>query len=703
MKALDNIKQHIEKNVILKNIVVPVVVCLFIACFLEASLFNFRFYQSRVYKPVVGLPYTTSTNMEQRDYNVYEIMSTEEPLYIDVDITDTQIENVYIDLWPNNEIFNADRLRLHFFVKDQGNITGYSMPVNDYNRAIWQTMYTPLDLSGKCNSFRIFIDEGIGEGQLLRIDNISFNMKVPFSVSKKRLISLALIFMLMYFLRPGSFVYERRALDKFKGKKAIMAAFLIVQMALMFVISGLNGSSRDQRFPSQHQFEMMAEALAQGKTYLLVDPPQALIDMENPYSYQGRLENGVEGESLYDVAYYKGHYYVYFGVGPIVTIYLPYYLITGSHIPTYRLVFIIGVLLAGAWMLILYELIRKYFKEFSFALYLACSFLFTAGCGFTYIISRPSFYAVPMTLGLVCSLYGIAFWLKAIKTDDSSGETKVVSISPALVFIGSFFTAFVAACRPQLLLGSFVAIILFFKAVFSDRKLFSKDSIKSTVCFIIPYVIVAAGCMYYNYVRFGSVFDFGANYNLTFNDMTYRGFRIDRLLYATVGFMFLPAKVTNKFPYFLPGEFISRYQGYIADEQLLGGLFYNHLYLLSFVFIPKCRKFIKDKAIFIMSLIMPVFAIIIMIVDANMAGVLNRYFVDFSWLIIIPFFVMFGYLITDDGMKPYKKIIGWTFYGLAIVSLVHMFFMIFGGDINGLENNGIVVFLRVMHMIEFWN
>lgn len=52
---------------------------------------------------------------------------------------------------------------------------------------------------------------------------------------------------------------------------------------------------------------------------------------------------------------------------------------------------------------------------------------------------------------------------------------------------------------------------------------------------ILPYIIVAAGVMYYNAARFGSPFDFGANYNLTFNDMTLRGFRIDRFLYGTLG------------------------------------------------------------------------------------------------------------------------------------------------------------------------
>ena len=220
---------------------------------------------------------------------------------------------------------------------------------------------------------------------------------------------------------------------------------------------------------------------------------------------------------------------------------------------------------------------------------------------------------------------------------------------------------------------------------------------------ILPYIIVAAGVMYCNAARFGSPFDFGANYNLTFNDMTLRGFRIDRFLYGTLGFMFVPAKVTNHFPYFTPGEYITRYQGFITDEKMLGGLFYNQLYLLAIAFIPKCRKFIKDKAAFMLAIITPIFAVIIMIVDANMAGVLNRYLVDFSWLIIIAFFILFGYMFTDAELAPFKRTMSYVFYALAIIALLHMFFMIFGGDVNGLENNGTVVFQKVLHLIEFWN
>lgn len=256
------------------------------------------------------------------------------------------------------------------------------MPTNDYLRPVWQTMYT----------------------------------------------------------RPGSAIYEAKATDKFKGKKLIIASVPVFQALLMWNICNLNVACKNPQFPTQHQFEMMAEALAHGLVHLLETPLQDLIDMENPYSFQARLSTGVEEQIMYDVAYYERNYYVYFGVGPIILFYLPYFLITGSHIPTYVLVWIIGILVAGGWLFLSYELIKKYFRDFSFALYLVCSFLFSAGCGLTYVVSRPDFYAIPMTMGLVCSLYGLGCWLKSIEDE---------KITPIWVCLGSFSMAFVAACRPQ--------------------------------------------------------------------------------------------------------------------------------------------------------------------------------------------------------------------------------------------------------------
>ena len=81
---------------------------------------------------------------------------------------------------------------------------------------------------------------------------------------------------------------------------------------------------------------MLAQAMAKGQLYLEEEPPQWLKDMEDPYDKGARDEAQKEtGEPyLFDVAYHDGHYYVYFGVVPVLLFYLPFYLLTGANFPT---------------------------------------------------------------------------------------------------------------------------------------------------------------------------------------------------------------------------------------------------------------------------------------------------------------------------------------------------------------------------------
>lgn len=239
---------------------------------------------------------------------------------------------------------------------------------------------------------------------------------------------------LVAILRPGTEISGIKAIDRFRGKKLLIIVMILAQVLLLHVICNLNEACKTQNSQTQHQFDMMAEAIAKGQPYLEEKPPELLSEMDNPYSYQARIENGVQDECLYDVAYYKGHYYVYFGVGPIITFYVPYYLITGNYLNTVDMLYFIGVMVIGGWMLLLYEIVKKYFKDFAFASYIICVFAFSAGCGRTYVISRPSFYAIPMTLGLVCTLFGLAFWFKALEYLKDA----TLRINPVYTLLGSF-------------------------------------------------------------------------------------------------------------------------------------------------------------------------------------------------------------------------------------------------------------------------
>ena len=53
-----------------------------------------------------------------------------------------------------------------------------------------------------------------------------------------------------------------------------------------------------------------------------------------------------------------------------------------------------------------------------------------------------------------------------------------------------------------------------------------KEVIKELIAVMIPYITVGLALMYYNYIRFDSIFEFGAKYQLTINNMAKLGSRL---------------------------------------------------------------------------------------------------------------------------------------------------------------------------------
>ena len=126
--------------------------------------------------------------------------------------------------------------------------------------------------------------------------------------------------------------------------------------------------------------------------------------MKNPYDFGARQELAAKKglNCRWDNAFYKGKYYVYFGVVPVVTVLLPYYLIIGSHLPIYILVYIITVITVIGILLLLKEITERYFKNIPFLLFLLL-FIF---CSFSLL----SVVKYPIVYNLLWSLFYDIFY-----------------------------------------------------------------------------------------------------------------------------------------------------------------------------------------------------------------------------------------------------------------------------------------------------
>ena len=75
-------------------------------------------------------------------------------------------------------------------------------------------------------------------------------------------------------------------------------------------------------------YALLTDAFLAGRTSLLVRPDPELLALSNPYDPVANVNY-----RLHDASLYGGKYYLYFGPAPAIVLFVPYKVLTGSHLP----------------------------------------------------------------------------------------------------------------------------------------------------------------------------------------------------------------------------------------------------------------------------------------------------------------------------------------------------------------------------------
>ena len=494
------------------------------------------------------------------------------------------------------------------------------------------------------------------------------NVQVPLKIQTLRILTLFILFILIYQL------YQHRSFFTFsfngnsiKRKNMIIITALCHILLFVLVLFSNPFFWKDTAYPHPQEYHYLAEALAKGQTSLLIDPSEELKQLSNPYDSSLRIQEKVY--YFWDFAYYKGKYFVYFGIGPELVFYLPYFLITGTHLPNPIPIMISEIFFIFGVFLFFEEIVIRYYqRKIPLGLSLLLSSATVLGSGAFFIARRLDLYSVPIMMGLALTIWGLFFWLKSRQTDQS--------LNCKTLFIGSCFMAFVAACRPQLILGSFLAFLFFLPEL---KNLKEKQNQKYLMVALLPYVIIAAGLMYYNWIRFDSPFDFGSSYNLTTNDMTRRGFVFDRFFIGIFTYLFQLPNIQAAFPYLQYVEFNTNYIGELTRESMTGGLLScNPILYFSFL-LPYLKRIKKHKTL-TSCLTFLILGILIMFIDIQCAGLLQRYISDFAIFIFIGTTLILFTLYIQMKEKEARKIFVYTVLCLCLIGILYNLSLFFLPD-----------------------
>ena len=320
----------------------------------------------------------------------------------------------------------------------------------------------------------------------------------------------------------------------------------------------------------------------------------------------------------------------------------------------------------------IYLIIKKYYKNISFGTYIVTDTIFIAMSAIVYLVFYGTIYSLPIMMSLMLGIIGLSFWIAA---SDSKKLNKIYLI------LGSLAIALIIGCRPQLAIILLFAFPIFWNDI-KEKRFFSVKGMANTLSVIVPFLIIGVGIMYYNYARFGSVMDFGANYNLTSNDMTHRGIVLARNWVGIFEYIFQPLNISSKFPFMqLIGNNVQfDYQGYLSQEPLFGGfLWFNPILVICWAYF-KNRKEMKKKKCYALGVGAFVSAVIIILLTIQMSGMTQRYMSDFGWLFAMSTVIAFLYLEEKYRNTQKYYIVMKVLISLSAITLVVNYFNIFIAD-----------------------
>ena len=642
-----------------------IVVVVLAATMLETFVFNFNFFASAGYNTI---NLSSKLDLQQTGTTLEpEYRLTEVDHVIEFSNLNTEVRNLRLD-FDFEQPAQALEVKIQF--TDEAHHTYFDsteytagVPTTIVSTFVGQSEYINLNTAGLVDNLRIEIVGDDVQYPIL-LNGVYINAHHPFDFNMARYFITLGILALICVFRPKSSIYRCFIVERPRRSKIIIVATVAIEVYLMatFLFLGSNlvgvatptynsgswdGVSIVNTFEvggdNAQQYAELAKAMAKGQLHLDEEPPQWLQDMDDPYDKGARDEaQKVTGEPyLFDVAYHDGHYYVYFGVVPVLLFYLPFYLVTGANFPT-----AIGVLVACiAFVLgcsaLLDRFARYHFKRVSLGLYLLLQIPLVFCCGVLYLLKFPTFYSLPIMLGLAFSVWGLYFWMKGR-----------ASASPCRWYLaGSLCMALVVGCRPQLLALSLLAFPLFWRLFITKRHLFTPRGAREFACLAAPYLVVAAGLMWYNWARFGSPTNFGANYNLTVNDMTKRGFSLGRLAPAFFAYFLQPPSVSGVFPFVQPAPFDTTYMGQTIKEVTFGGI----LACLPILWILPFSKRIlslriaqrSTRTIAGVIIVLLSAGVLVALLDAQMAGILERYYADFSFMFLAAV-VLLAFIVNEN-------------------------------------------------------
>lgn len=364
-------------------------------------------------------------------------------------------------------------------------------------------------------------------------------------------------------------------------------------------------------------YNLLVDGFRAGQLAMKIDPDPGLVRLENPYD---PLQNGPY--RLHDATYYKGRYYLYFGVTPALVLFWPYVALTGDYLWHREAVAIFssGVFLIGVGLLCAVR--RRYFPRAG-ALSLGLAIVgLGAATTLPILLRRPDVWEVPISCAALFIMVTLALLWRAVH----AGGRRVWWVAGASLAYGLAIGA-----RPPILLG---AVILLMPAAMSRwrERADWREVGRLVAAAVGPITLIGLGLLFYNWQRFDDPLEFGQKYQLAGVDNTQvKFFSPGFFWYHLRLYLWEPAHWSQYFPFVTGIRIPPPPPGQLGVESMFG-VFTN----VPLVWLALVVPFAARGALRWWALAGGVYAVVCGLTVCLFGGACNRYFIDFlpPWVLL---------------------------------------------------------------------
>ncbi len=566
---------------------------------------------------------TDAVNVNPADGDAF-VIDEEEP-FIDLECGKFPLNSIRFTITATEEMLLDAFATVNLYVFDQNNITAASLIKSERisvgNTPREYTFY--LNSRGDMSGFSIEVADIKTE---CVVSDIVVNPEYEFSFESVRFAALIFAASLIYLFKSKN---SKQIRDEMTfGQAKILSYAVCCSVVILFwsfAASGEIGSFIEYPLEGEIRFYspyiQQFDAFVKGQLHFDVQPSAELIALENPYTPDNR--EGID--YLYDRAFFDGKYYSYFGIAPILVFYYPYYLLTGN-LPADSSVMGFFSLITALFLPLAVVEWNK-FRKSGMRPWLSCVVAvgaYFASCALIIQRGNAMFYYLASAAAMAFASAYLFWIIKAL------GSKKVMRTVSMLLAGTSFALGFLSRLNTVLpfAIVTAVFIIIYLVNAIREKKLFS--FVADMLPLGLPVAAAVAFSLYYNYIRFGNILQFGTDYQLTLANASLYDGGANGIIPAIFHYFLQPFSVSNEFPYLTFSYLALRDYGkqvYIDSNFGIFALPFMLLLLLSPVLIKSKKVSLGGKIMLVSSLLAIVLTAYL---NFSYGGVIFRYTSDLT-------------------------------------------------------------------------